>query len=69
MKIYDCDGNSTSEFKVNTWMEFIGVYSVDPTEYTSIIVLKLEIERGSKDAILQEPDLDLKTKSIIVISK
>ncbi len=31
VKIYDCDGgNATSAFKVNTLMEFIGVYSVDP---------------------------------------
>jgi hypothetical protein len=29
-KVYDCDGNNTSHFRVNTVIEFVGIFSADP---------------------------------------
>ena len=66
VKIYDCDGNSTSEFKVNTLMEFIGVYSVDPVLNTLPSSSSSLIEDRNMLSCRNQT-LILKTKSMLVI--
>ena len=51
VKVYDCDGSLTSNFRVNTVMEFVGILSADPVSHDGGAFDDNDIDTGLREEL------------------